>query len=66
MKMDEEIMPPDRYEYEMTEIDIAPAIQNLEELSAKGEVDEFKLQRLRTKYSEVTTLNLSTFILLIL
>ena len=64
--MDEEIMPPDRYEYEMTEIDIAPAIQNLEELSAKGEVDEFKLQRLRTKYSEVTTLNLSTFILLIL
>ena len=46
-------MPPDRYEYEMTEIDIAPAIQNLEELSAKGEVDEFKLQRLRTKYSEV-------------
>ncbi len=51
--MDEEIMPPDRYEYEMTEIDIAPAIQNLEELSSKGEVDEFKLQRLRTKYSEV-------------
>lgn len=45
-------MPPDRYEYEMTEIDIASAIQNLEELSAKGEVDEFKLQRLRTKYSE--------------
>ena len=56
-------MPPDRYEYEMTEIDIAPAIQNLEELSAKGEVDEFKLQRLRTKYSEVRSLGFRTMVL---